>query len=155
MKELKKTFYLNKRHTNVCLFDELKYIKNLYDVEISAGDEIYTYSGTMNSIVNYICHRELKDYNTVVKISKKLFNLSSKVPVYVKNDLILLLTGSLRNYETEVFNFCMIDNIYKDGNNTVIIFKDGTRYLTKTSYNSLKKSMDICSKIELYFKKRV
>ncbi len=155
MKKQKKIFQItNKKHTSVCFLNSLKYITDLYDIELSFGDDIYTYNGTANSLVNYLCSSELKDYSTVIKISKKFFNLTTKIPVYIRHDLILLLTGSLRNYETEIFNYSMIDNIYDEDGKTLIIFKDGTKYVAKTSYYSLKKLIDTCKKIEEYFKNR-
>ncbi len=151
----KKIFYLNKRHTDVCLFAKLKYIKNLYNIEFCIDDVIYSYDGTINSLINYLCNSELKDLKTVVKISKKMFNLTMKVPIYIREDLLLLITGSLKNEATEVFNYCMIDNVYNEYNMALIIFKDGTKYASNISYNSMKNLMITCEKIEEYFKNRL
>ncbi len=154
MRKQKKIYYLNKRHTDVCLFARLKYIKNIYDIEFCIDTDIYSYSGTINSLLNYLCNSELNDFRTITKVTKKLFNLTSKIPIYIREDIILVLTGSLKNENTEIFNYSMIDNIYKDNNKSLIIFKDGTKYISNTSYNSMKKLIDTCKKIDEYFKKR-
>ncbi len=150
----KKIYYLNKGHTDVCLFSQLKYIRDIYNIEFCINNEIYSYPGTINSLINYLCNSELKDSKTVIKITKKLFKLTSKVPIYIRKDLILLLTGSLKNENTEILNYSMIDNIYNEQSKTLIIFKDGTKYTTNTSYKSMKNLMSTCEKIDEYFKKR-
>ncbi len=136
------------------IFKDLKYIRNLYDIELYINSDIYVYEGSINSLVNYMCRCELRDYKTVRKITREVFKLGLKVPIYIRDGILLLMTGDNKHYGAEIINYYNVDNIYKSDSNSLVVFKDGTEYISNVSYNSLNKLMKTCENIKEYFEKR-
>ena len=96
------------------------------------------------SIIKLLCHEVLTSYEARIALTKKRFKVHSIIPIYINPTLIMIPSGSPRNYETIWINYLKIASIQKYGNHTVVLFTDLSEVEIQMSYVRFKEKLKLC-----------
>ena len=107
----------------------------IYDV-----DNIRVINKNINKILELNCYFYGIDLNLIKNYAKNILNVSYKVPIYIKNDIILIQLCSLRNKECLILNSNKIIN-YKLKNKTLEINCENFKFSISISKNILERML--------------
>jgi len=107
----------------------------IYDV-----DNIRVINKNINKILELNCYFYGIDLNLIKNYAKNILNVSYKVPIYIKNDIILIQLCSLRNKECLILNSNKIIN-YKLKNKTLEINCVNFKFSISISKNILERML--------------
>jgi competence transcription factor ComK len=105
------------------------------------------------SIIKLLCLEMLTTYEARNQITKQRFKLNTLIPIYINSSVLLMPTGSPRNYETVWINYLKIASFQKYGTKTVVLFTNLDEIEVDISYTRFKEKMKSCKIIYDYMDK--
>lgn len=102
------------------------------------------------SIIKLLCQEMLTTYEARLQQTKQRFKVNSLVPIYINSNILMIPTGSPRNYETLWVNYLKIASIQKYGTKTVVLFTNLHEIEVDMSYTRFKEKMKYCKIIYDY-----
>lgn len=120
----------------------MKYIKRSKE-GILVLDKKATYlQRGLKQYINDLCIKNLSTIEGREKAAKKLLNITSNLPVYVNEEIILFPTKSIRNYDCVYLNFHKILTLKKQDNiSSKVIFDDLSEVVVGISLKKLKRQL--------------
>lgn len=109
----------------------------------------------MKWYINQMLKQELTDYEARVKTTKAVLSLKSLVPIYIKNDILLFPTTSLRNHDMIFVNYHKVISFSKENEKTIIIFDDLSELRVKVRFSKIKNTYKKAIELDEYIKKKM
>jgi len=114
----------------------MNYIKRL-DKKIVVDDKLFNISPI--AYINSLSLRYLREYNQILKCTRKLFNINRYTPLYISESILLIQTTQVRQYDYFAFNYFEIDHMDIYDYETTLHFKDQKTTSIKISKHRIKK----------------
>jgi competence transcription factor ComK len=119
--------------------DAMKYIKRSCEgIEISSY-RIDTIRVGFTSYIDRLCKKNGSSLKGRITSAKYILNRHRMVPIYVNENIILLLTKDIRHIETVAINCMRVISFSQKEDNTLVTFDDLTSILLKTTIKKIKK----------------
>lgn len=103
------------------------------------------------TIIKKLCEAHLFHYEYRIKYTKEKLNITTRTPIYISEQLILIPTKSPRNYHNVWINYANINHIMKVGRETKVVFNNLKDVKVDVSYDSFMKSIDQVKQIIHHF----
>ncbi len=153
MEYISKRLIRNNKHLGVYYFVSYNYIRQSNnECVISTLEQDVKYPGSAMSYLNIICKNMLRDVDSIILSTRKIFDLKSLVPLYINEDNILIPVNGYKNENVVFINYCQIEHIERiTKNETCIYFKNGSIIIINKSHIIVRKLYEIAQMISEYF----
>lgn len=118
--------------------DNMKYVKRTCEGILVIDKRAKHYNLGLKQYINQLCIENFSTFDGREQASKAHLKVSSNLPIYVNENLILFPTKSRRNYDCVYVNYHKILSL-KDCKNGLskVIFDDLTEIELETNYSKL------------------
>ncbi|MFA5719521.1 MAG: competence protein ComK [Acholeplasmataceae bacterium] len=99
------------------------------------------------TIIKKLCKAHLFNYDYRIKYTKEIFNIRTRIPIYISENLIFIPTKSPRNYDNVWVNYANINHISKINGKTKVVFNNLKEIMVDISYDSLLKNINHVKRI--------
>ena len=106
----------------------------------------------MKWYINNLLKEELTNYEARVKTTKSVLSLKTLIPIYVRQNILLFPTTSLRSPNIIFVNYHKVMSIVSRGKTTSIIFDDLTELDLDIGYYRIKSIINQANKLDEYIR---
>jgi len=106
----------------------------------------------MKCYINNLLKEELTNYEARVKTTKSVLSLKTLIPIYVRQNILLFPTTSLRSPNIIFVNYHKVMSIVSRGKTTSIIFDDLTELDLDIGYYRIKSIINQANKLDEYIR---
>ena len=106
----------------------------------------------MKWYINNLLKEELTNYEARVKTTKSVLSLKTLIPIYVRQNILLFPTTSLRSPNIIFVNYHKVMSIVRRGKTTSIIFDDLTELDLDIGYYRIKSIINQANKLDEYIR---
>lgn len=118
-----------------------------FGTHIYQSKHIITQEKNALSVIKEMCISHLFTYDGYLKACKKVFHLTQLVPVYVSEEIMMMPTGRVRDYETIWINLAAVIDAEPFLEKTRLTFNNQATIVINISYNKYLRAKHVLNKI--------
>lgn len=125
----------------------------LYIKQTEQGTKIYqkkhtlTVQKTSLSMIKDLCMSHLFTYEGYLKACKRIFHVTQLVPVYLSEDIMMIPSGRVRDYETIWINAAAVIDAEDYNNQTRLTFINQEKLIIHMSFYKYLRAKHVLKKI--------
>lgn len=105
------------------------------------------------TVIKQLCISHLFTYDGYLKATKKVFDYHYRIPLYISDDIQLIATRRVRDYENIWINYASIVNVTYDKNRINITFTSYRKLTISMTPYAWKQQINRLNEIKLYISK--
>lgn len=123
-------------------------------VIVSSEGDFTEYKIGLKSFINKLCIDRLASYDGVLKATKMVFGYHKLIPIFVKKEVLLFSTQSIRNLDVVFINYYQVSKVDMKKSEIEILFYDQTKLRLTIGRSVIKTQMKRCGAINDYLTKK-
>lgn len=133
------------------LNSDIIYLKKYYDqILINYINNVeYVVNKKIDDLFDEMLLHHLTTYKGRIEATKKIYHISKNIPIYIDYNLVFIQIFNKKQYNNIYINICRIIDMIKDGEDTIIVFDDGSTIRIAKPYHLLEKYYNNSLKINL------
>lgn len=113
--------------------------RNGYGITVSYQKKILELNLSLQSFLNILCIQRYSTYEGTKQAASILLNTNHKLPIYISEELVLFPSHSIRHNDVVYVNYMNVVYINQHNvNQSLIIFKNGEKLVSKQSLSKMK-----------------